>query len=272
LLSLTACSSASDALVDVKSGLERPESALYDPVADVYLVSNVGGAPLARDGNGFISKISPEGKLLEARFIESGKAGVELHAPKGMAIVGDLLAVVDLDGVALFERVSGKPVKLLAIDDPGFLNDVLVWDESTLFVTDTAKNRISRVSLDGTVSTLIESPRLGGPNGIARCGDGLCVVGFDDGSITNVSIAGEIEKHAKASASELDGIVITPDGRQLVASWAAKAVLIAGDDGKLDTLFKGLESPADIGFDTKRGRVLVPMMLAGRFIVLALPK
>jgi len=35
-------------------GFDTPESAVHDPVADVYLVSNVNGAPLAKDGNGYI--------------------------------------------------------------------------------------------------------------------------------------------------------------------------------------------------------------------------
>ena len=44
---LVACSSVGDAVVDVSAPLTQPESALHDPVADVYLISNVVGAPAA---------------------------------------------------------------------------------------------------------------------------------------------------------------------------------------------------------------------------------
>src|SRR3989304_4371092 len=42
-------------------GLQTPESVLYDAAEDVYLVSNINGSPTAADGNGFISRIGPEG-------------------------------------------------------------------------------------------------------------------------------------------------------------------------------------------------------------------
>jgi len=48
------------------SGLKHPESALPDPTATFAYVSNVNGDALAKDGNGFISKISlADGKIIE---------------------------------------------------------------------------------------------------------------------------------------------------------------------------------------------------------------
>ena len=45
-------------------GFRTPESVLYDPKADLYLVANIHGDPSARDVNGFISRISPEGQVV----------------------------------------------------------------------------------------------------------------------------------------------------------------------------------------------------------------
>ena len=42
-------------------GLDRPASAVYDPDADVYLVSNMAGVGDAEDGNGFIARLRPKG-------------------------------------------------------------------------------------------------------------------------------------------------------------------------------------------------------------------
>src|SRR5688572_17488435 len=54
-------------------GLATPESVLHDADADVYLVSNVDGEPLAADGKGFIAKLTPDGKVDKLKWIESGK-------------------------------------------------------------------------------------------------------------------------------------------------------------------------------------------------------
>ena len=41
------------------------ESVLYDEKNDVLYVSNIDGAPDAKDGNGFISKISLDGSVIQ---------------------------------------------------------------------------------------------------------------------------------------------------------------------------------------------------------------
>jgi hypothetical protein len=72
------------------TGFDSPESAVHDPLTDVYLVSNIGGAvpaaAFAKDGNGFISKIAPDGTVLDREWIGLGRNGVTLDAPKGLAI------------------------------------------------------------------------------------------------------------------------------------------------------------------------------------------
>ena len=72
-------------------GFSTPESVLHDPEADIYLVSNINGSPLERDGNGFISRVTPDGKVETLKFIAGGVKGVTLNAPKGMAITGLVL-------------------------------------------------------------------------------------------------------------------------------------------------------------------------------------
>src|SRR5207247_6632588 len=44
----------------VSGGFQTPESILYEPRSDVYLVSNINGDPTASDGNGFISRVRSE--------------------------------------------------------------------------------------------------------------------------------------------------------------------------------------------------------------------
>ena len=51
-----------DAPITVSEGLMTPEAVIHDPDQDVYLVSNINGSPLEVDDNGYIAKISPEGR------------------------------------------------------------------------------------------------------------------------------------------------------------------------------------------------------------------
>jgi hypothetical protein len=76
--------------------LDGPESARYDKDLDVWFVSNVNGTPLAKDNNGYISRLRPDGAPYTVKFIEGGKKGVTLNAPKGLAINGDTLWVADI--------------------------------------------------------------------------------------------------------------------------------------------------------------------------------
>ncbi|HEX6911535.1 MAG TPA: hypothetical protein VF142_14125, partial [Longimicrobium sp.] len=123
-------------VISVVGGFAEPESVLHDSVADVYLVSNVVHGPIDRDNNGFISRVSPDGRVLAAKWIEGAQRGAVLHAPKGTGIVGDTLYVADIDVVRRFHRTTGAPLGEIAIPRATFLNDVAVGADGSVYVTD----------------------------------------------------------------------------------------------------------------------------------------
>ena len=43
--------------------LQTPESAQWDSAQDVYFVSNTNGNASVKDGNGFISRVRPDGSI-----------------------------------------------------------------------------------------------------------------------------------------------------------------------------------------------------------------
>ena len=47
------------------TGLDVPESVVFDPGSGALFVSSIGAEIMAKDRNGFISKVSPDGKMLE---------------------------------------------------------------------------------------------------------------------------------------------------------------------------------------------------------------
>ncbi|HAN47876.1 MAG TPA: hypothetical protein DCQ20_03195, partial [Nitrospira sp.] len=63
------------------SGLESPHSFLADPATRSYYISNINGEADARDNNGFITKLSDDGRITAFKFIEGGRGDVTLHAP-----------------------------------------------------------------------------------------------------------------------------------------------------------------------------------------------
>jgi HSP20 family protein len=101
---------ASPTLVTTVRGLSAPESVIHDADQDVYFVTNINGNPGARDGNGFISRMKPDGTVDSLHFVMGGRNGVTLNAPKGTAITGDTLWVTDLDAVRGFNRFTGAPL------------------------------------------------------------------------------------------------------------------------------------------------------------------
>ena len=116
--------------------LQGPESARYDRDLDVWLVSNVNGAPGKRDNNGYISRLRPDGTPYNLKFIEGGKKGVTLNAPKGLAINGDTLWVADIDFARAFNKRTGELIANVSTRAK-FLNGATVGPDGAIYMTDT---------------------------------------------------------------------------------------------------------------------------------------
>ena len=68
-------------------GFKTPESVKYDPDLDLYFVTNINGNPSAKDNNGFISRIRPDGTVDSLAFVAGGRGGVTLNGQIGRAHV-----------------------------------------------------------------------------------------------------------------------------------------------------------------------------------------
>src|SRR5829696_3949958 len=95
--------------------LQGPESARYDRDLDIWFVSNVNGTSVAKDNNGYISRLRPDGTPYNLKFIEGGKKGVTLNAPKGLSIIGDTLWVADVDFARAFNKRTGAALANVTI-------------------------------------------------------------------------------------------------------------------------------------------------------------
>jgi sugar lactone lactonase YvrE len=254
--------------LSVADSFRTPESALHDATMDVYLVSNINGSPFDKDDNGFISRVAPDGRVVELRWIDGADAAVTLHAPKGMAISGDTLFVADIDEVRLFDRISGAPLGSRRVSGARFLNDVAVGPDGTVYVTDTSLRPdfsvgigvIYRFDRRGRAEPMV-APE-GGPNGILADSAGLVVATWDGGVLR---IAGGSLTTLPRVAAQLDGLVRLADGTLLVSAWADSSIhRLAPGASAWVRWAGGFPSPADIGFDMRRNRVLIPLFQLDR--------
>lgn len=272
---------ADEGIIVANVGFMVPESIVMDTIDDVYLVSNINGSPTGEDGNGFISRLTPDGQVEELKWIDGEDPLVTLNAPKGMALRGDSLFVADIDCIRVFHRVSGKQQQGTCIEGSTFLNGMAVGPEGSLFVTDTGMREGQPTGTDAVyrlplqegrqAATLAQSADLGGPNGIAVGSRGIMVVTFRSGELFQLTAAGDKTPVMPASPLELDGIVYTPDGGLLFSSWADSAIYQINSSGQFGKVITGVPSPADIAFDASRNRVLIPLFLEDRVVFRDLP-
>ncbi len=258
---------------------KTPESVRYDADQDVFYVSNINGNPSQKDGNGFISRMRWDGTVDSLKFIAGGRNGVVLHAPKGMAIVGDTLWVADLDHVRAFHKRTGALVASVDLSKMRalFLNDVATGPEGDVYITDTAirfaadgsmshpgRDKIFRIS-GRTASVVIESDTLGRANGITwDTGNARFVLApFGSPDVQTWKPGDAAPARLVAGPGEYDGVEILSDGRILVSSWADSAVHVV-ENGAARKLISGVPAPADFGVDTKRNRVAIPLFQGNR--------
>lgn len=255
------------------AGFNTPESVYYDAKNDLYLVSNINGSPTATDNNGYISRVAPDGSKVEAKWIEAGKNGVKLDAPKGSVIVNGTLYVADITRLRTFDADSGKPKADVALPGCTFANDVAAGPDGKVYVSDTGikfddkgnpaptKSDAVYVVDKGKAKTLAKGEDLGHPNGVLWSGDKLWVVTFGTGEVYSLDKAGKKADAQKLPKGMLDGIVALADGSYLVSSWEASGIFRGKPGGDWALALTDLKAPADIGYDTKRGRVLVPLFM-----------
>lgn len=254
--------------------LHQPESVKYDAEQDVFFISNMVGFGSVKDANGYIVEVKA-GDLSNSKvFAENGKAGVVLDAPKGMAIHGDTLWICDIDVMRAINRKTGVSLGNLDLKPLGalLLNDVTIGGDGAIYITDTGilmtekgviyrgADKIFRVA-NGKAEVISQGAGLMRPNGITwdKESKSLIVVTFDPfhSQMYSLSPTGERRLLAKGNG-KFDGIEPLGGGKYMVASWNDSSVRLLGK-GENRRIANNVLSPADIGFDTRRNRLAIPL-------------
>ncbi|MEM9706020.1 MAG: hypothetical protein AAF850_08075 [Pseudomonadota bacterium] len=235
---------------------ETPESVLYVEALDAFLVSNIAGVPTTKeDGDGYVSRLSLDGKIVEKRFVDG------LDAPKGMAATEDRLYVSDINDLVEIDMNKRRVVRRYPVEGAEFLNDVTIAPDGRVLVSDMRTGKIHAL-VNGEMAVWSDDARLidetGGINGLlaederllALVGDRLYSVDWNDRSFTEV-ISG---------VGTGDGLV--PDGRggYVLTQWAGRIFHLSAE-GTLsvvsDTRLMGVNT-ADPGWAPGAGVFAVP--------------
>ena len=261
-------------LFEVK-GLEQPESVIQDPATGAIYVSNIAGAIMQKDGNGFIAKLKPDGTLIARQWVKG------LNAPTGMALHDRTLYVVDVDELIEINVASGEIVKRYPAKGAIFLNDVAVGEDGNVYASDTPMNTIWRLK-DGSFEPWFANDVLNGPNGLLVQSEKLIVASFGklpgDGQKQELGglLAVDLEKQAVSTIGNndklgnLDGLQALQPGVYLVTDWAAGGLYRIDAKGKFERLIKLGKGSADLIYLPDQKMALIPIMLSNSLVAYTL--
>ncbi len=230
-------------------GLLTPESVLYDEDRDVIYVANINGDPTEKDGNGFISVLSPNGQIRNLQWVK------KLNAPKGMAIYEGKLYVADIDQLIEIDIEKGKISNKYNAPGAVFLNDVTACTNGIIFVSDTRTAKIHMLH-QGEFKVWLEGKPLETPNGLLT-EKGKLYIG--DNNIYKVDILTKKIELLFPDAGGVDGLEKDNDGNFIFSNWAGR--IFINTNGKtiklLDTTTEEINT-ADIDYVHKTDEILVP--------------
>lgn len=258
-------------------GFSNPESIVFDQTNNVLYVSNVNGNPTDKDANGFISKVSTDGKIITLKWVEG------LNAPKGMVIVKGKLYVTDIDEIVEIDITQEKTTNTYKAEGATFLNDLTTDKNGNLYASNTfGFSAIYKLNLKGKVSTFIKDETLQMPNGLLVDGKNLLVapwgIGFDPntyqtktpGSILSISLKEKKITPVSQPIGNLDGLEKTLHGF-LLTDWLAGKLFYQKDNVTTELLDLP-QGSADLEFDKTTKTIFIPLMNDNKIVVYQIKK
>lgn len=232
--------------------LRVPESVYFDQKTDILYVSNINGNSKEKDGNGFISQLSTDGKIVNLKWATG------LDAPKGMGVSNGTLYVADLTRVVSIDMSNGKIIRVFEIEGAQFLNDVTTDTTGDVYISDSGTGKLHLIS-NGKAELYFEGKDFKRVNGLLAEADGLYVADAGSGINYKLSKSKELTKYTE-TAQGADGIVVAGPRSYIVSSWGGE-IYFVDENAKatklLDTKEQKLNS-ADIDYDAKTQTLYVP--------------
>ena len=252
------------------SGLDRPESVVYDADRDVLYVSNIRGEVSEKDGNGYIAAVSTEGELVDSAWVTG------LNAPKGLALHDGTLYAADIDELVEIDPDSGVVVATYTAEGATFLNDVTVDADGNVYVSDSGTSTVYRLNGGALTPWLQGDGRVQGPNGVHVVGEEL-IIAAGDSTAENPGSARYLQAIALGDKTvrvlkdkePLGGIdAVEPDGQGgfFLSDWGGGTVSHFDAEGNVVLLKELTQGTADLEFVAESGMVFLPVMQSHELI------
>jgi hypothetical protein len=250
---------------ETDSVLTTCESVIYDKANDVLYVANINGDPSKKDGNGFISKVSLDGKVSQVSWVKG------MDAPKGMGIFNGKLYVNDIDRIHEVDIASGKISKTHKVEGAKFLNDITVDDAGKVYSSDTGGGVIYLID-GGKLSKWMDN--VDGPNGLLAENSQLLVLGFNSKKLNMIDIPSKQITQKTDSIDNADGIEAIGGGAYLASSWNGLVHYISPEWKRtliLDTSADKINA-ADIEYIQEKNLLLVPTFFKNKVVAYELSR
>jgi hypothetical protein len=275
--------------VKVFGAIYSAESCSYDTESGLIVVPNRGLSQSMQTNDAWVSLINHDGSVHTVRWIgvqnpnerKSLSAPLILNEPFGSDIINGILYVADRDGgtskddpsvavIRKFSMKTGKPTGEVRIEAAGWINDIEVKEDGTIYATETGDFfganpkpetwKVWKVAPSGEVTTFVQGAPLNAPNGIALDPQGnIVVANYGNTAVLTFSPAGKLVKTENAVQAGSDGLVIMPDGTKYVCSVAHGGVSRIRPGKSAELIANNIPSAASMCYDAKANQLVIPM-------------
>ena len=275
--------------VKVYGGIYSAESCSYDAATGLIVVPNRGLPQNMQANDAWISLINPDGSVHTLRWIglqrpderKNLSTPLILNEPFGSDIINNILYVADRDGgtgkddpsvavIRKFNMKTGEPMGEIKIEDAGWINDIEVKEDGTIYATETGEFgrpnpnpdtwKVWKVTPDGKATVFVQGPPVNVPNGIAFDPQGnIVVANSGNADVLTFSPNGKLLKTETAAQPGSDGLVIMPDGTKYVCSVFNGGVSRIRPGKPAELIAKNIPSAASMCYDSKTNQLVIPM-------------
>lgn len=253
-----------------------PESVVLDNQRQQIYVSNVNQGIAEQDGNGSISLLSKDGKVIDKNWITG------LHSPKGLALHQSKLFVADVGQLVIIDLEVSSITAIYPAESAKTLNGVTVSQQGDVYVSDWLGNQIYQLK-QHQLQPWISSDKLNSPNGLWVREDKLLVASWganpkSDFSTESSGLLLEIDISTKKINRlplnqwiNMDGVELDQNGDIWVSDLLTGKLHRFSNSGQWRSSTVVEQGIADFYLDNKTSQVIVPNLLTGQVASYQLP-
>jgi len=244
-----------------------PETVIYDGERDVLYVSNFDVQfGQKSEPSGYISRLSPEGEVLELEWVPA------LNAPTGMGIYDGKLYTTERRTLTEIDLESGAVLNRYEIPDVDFPNDLAIDSDGTIYISDTrpSSRRDSRIYRfrDNEFEVWLDDYDVYWSNGLYIHDGELLIGNSGDGVVRAVDLETKRMRDViSLGAGVIDGFRIANSGDYLMSHWEGQVYVVSPEGGIveiLDTI--GKDNSADFEYIKQRNLLILPTFVSNRVV------